>query len=329
MNEKNISCGFRHTVFLVKLQNGEIQLFGCGANESGQLGLGDTKNRTKPQRITGFPVNSRILNFNCGLCHTVFLVKLQNDARQLFGCGANESGQLGLGDTKARFKPQRITGFPANSRILNFNCSLFFHTVFLVKLQNGEIQPFSCGDNTRSQLGIKLLAKIKNVTKLHDIRINKQPQAESKSPKDEFDLDLGKIKDLMYENLKKLCMDLDLLEKKLKSAPNEIERNIEYRSPETCNFYEEISKNKNIVKQKINQTTRMIKNNRLRIIAIQKLLKKKDIGQEEKKLLLQITDQCLPGAKKAIENAIKNQKPDNNQKGENKKEVIQPQPKQI
>ena len=47
MNIVSLSCGFGHSVFVTK--DGDV--YACGYNNNGQLGLGDTTNRATPSLI--------------------------------------------------------------------------------------------------------------------------------------------------------------------------------------------------------------------------------------------------------------------------------------
>ena len=91
-NIKEICCGWCHTLIL----KNDGTLWGCGANGSGQLGLGDTTNRNIFTQITTNADN--IKQVYCGLNYTLIL---ENDGT-LWSCGANDYGQLGLGDAANR-----------------------------------------------------------------------------------------------------------------------------------------------------------------------------------------------------------------------------------
>ena len=71
-------------------------LWGCGRNNYGQLGLGDTTNKTTFTEIT--TNTDDIKSVYCGNHHTFIL---KNDDT-LWGCGYNPEGELGLGDTTNR-----------------------------------------------------------------------------------------------------------------------------------------------------------------------------------------------------------------------------------
>ena len=98
-NIKSVYCGMHHTIIL----KNDSTLWGCGWNEHGQLGLGDGYNRTTFTQITTNTDN--IKDVYCGACYTIIL---KNDGT-LWGCGRNDYGQLGLGDTTNRTIFTQIT----------------------------------------------------------------------------------------------------------------------------------------------------------------------------------------------------------------------------
>ena len=98
-NIKQVYCGENYT-FILK---NDGTLWGCGLNSHSQLGLGDTTNRTTFTQITTNTDN--IKSVYCGSLHTFIL---KNDGT-LWGCGQNNFGQLGLGDTTNRNVFTQIT----------------------------------------------------------------------------------------------------------------------------------------------------------------------------------------------------------------------------
>ncbi len=66
-------------------------LYACGNNSNGQLGLGDSTNRTTFTRIEG--LEGKIQQVVVGDAHTLVLT-----SQGLYACGNNGNGQLGLGD---------------------------------------------------------------------------------------------------------------------------------------------------------------------------------------------------------------------------------------
>ena len=78
-------------------------LWGCGYNGYGQLGLGDTTNRTTFTQVT--TNGDDVKSIYCGGYHTLIL---KNDGT-LWGCGYNQYGQLGLGDTNSKSTFTEIT----------------------------------------------------------------------------------------------------------------------------------------------------------------------------------------------------------------------------
>ena len=98
-NIKEIYCGAFHTVVL----KNDGTLWGFGYNGSGELGLGDTSHKYNFTQIT-IDTND-IKQVYCSWGNTFVL---KNDGT-LWGCGWNNSGQLGLGDTTNRTTFTQIT----------------------------------------------------------------------------------------------------------------------------------------------------------------------------------------------------------------------------
>ena len=113
-------------------------LWGCGYNKYGQLGLGDTADRTTFTQITTNADN--IKSVCCGEGHTLIL---KNDGT-LWGCGWNRYGQLGLGDTSSRYTFTKIT-----SDVKSVYCG-GKHTIILKN--DGTL--WGCGRNYYGELGL-------------------------------------------------------------------------------------------------------------------------------------------------------------------------------
>jgi alpha-tubulin suppressor-like RCC1 family protein len=71
----------------LQLESGEV--YACGLNEYGQLGLGDNRNRNRWQRVVAPGIIEAVV---LGGYHSF----LQLATGEVYGCGANSSGQLGL-----------------------------------------------------------------------------------------------------------------------------------------------------------------------------------------------------------------------------------------
>ncbi|KAH7637977.1 hypothetical protein HUG17_9081 [Dermatophagoides farinae] len=79
----------------------ESDIYSWGLNDFGQLGLGDRKNRDTPC-LVAFPnddsINIRIKEIVAGDRHSLFLF----ENGQLWGCGFNYNGELGLGNRRSK-----------------------------------------------------------------------------------------------------------------------------------------------------------------------------------------------------------------------------------
>ena len=130
---KSVYCGDYHT-FILK---NDGTLWGCGYNRYGQLGLGDTNNRTT------FTIISNVNDVKSVYCGEDCTLMLKNDGT-LWGTGYNNNGKLGLGDTTNRYTFTKIT-----NDVKSASCG-YYHT-FMLK-NDGTL--WGCGENTYGQLGL-------------------------------------------------------------------------------------------------------------------------------------------------------------------------------
>lgn len=101
---KQVSAGTYHTAFITN----KGELYTCGDNRSGQLGILGTTGTDIPLKIT-FPEG--ITDVSCGENHTVCIT----EDGQLYSFGSNHRGQLGLADGECKLIPTPIPGlFPAS-----------------------------------------------------------------------------------------------------------------------------------------------------------------------------------------------------------------------
>jgi alpha-tubulin suppressor-like RCC1 family protein len=118
------------TVF-VKREN---TLFCCGNNCEGQLGLGDKKNRNIFEKI----------NYDFGKIKNIaisgYSTYVLNHNDEIFVCGDNSSGELGLCDTKTRTLFTKINFDFGKIKIFVVNCD----SIFIVNTNNNI---YCCGQN--------------------------------------------------------------------------------------------------------------------------------------------------------------------------------------
>ncbi|CAN8067429.1 unnamed protein product [Agarophyton chilense] len=130
-----ISAGSHHSAAVSEL--GTLHV--AGANHRGQLGLGDLSPRSAWAPVLDLKW-TRVAQVSCGLAHTVLL----SWQGLVFVAGANEFGQLGLGDQVQETRFSKLNLSPA-SMIAAGNA----HSVVL--LEDGTA--WGSGDNSRGQLG--------------------------------------------------------------------------------------------------------------------------------------------------------------------------------
>ena len=138
---KQIACGHAHVIILKT----DGSIYSCGLNEDGQLGLGDTTDRTTFTQVTTNTDN--VKQISCGYYHTVIL---KNDG-SLWSCGWNEDGQLGTGLDASSSNKKSFTQVTTNinNDVKQISCGNN-HT-FIVK---NDDTIWSCGYNYYGQLGL-------------------------------------------------------------------------------------------------------------------------------------------------------------------------------
>lgn len=133
-NIKQIAVGFASAYVLEN--NGD--LYSCGINKYGQLGIGDTSTW-----------NSFLLcaqNVSSVVSGENFVYIIKNDGT-VWVCGNNDYGQLGFGDVNDRYSFTQLN----ISNVKNIYCSPFSLQVFALK-NDGTL--WGCGYNSYGQLGL-------------------------------------------------------------------------------------------------------------------------------------------------------------------------------
>ena len=128
---------------LVLTQNNRLWV--CGANDSGQLGLGDKEPRATFTAVPWPEDRGRIQQVIAGNNHTVVLTQ----DNRLWVCGFNFFGQLGLGDKEPRANFTTVP-WPENHGRIHQIIAGDNHTVVLIQ----DNQLWACGDNGCGQLGL-------------------------------------------------------------------------------------------------------------------------------------------------------------------------------
>lgn len=93
-----------HSLFLSD-QAGSTKLWVTGFNGSGELGLGDTTNRSSPVQVG---TETDWIYAAAGSSYSLAIRLIANSAGTLWAWGTNFAGQLGLGDTTTRSSPVQV-----------------------------------------------------------------------------------------------------------------------------------------------------------------------------------------------------------------------------
>jgi alpha-tubulin suppressor-like RCC1 family protein len=148
MNICQISAGWSHSLFL----SNDGKVYGMGSIGGGQLANSKPEGWDQhfetdilsPVLLDYFPAGVKICKIAAARNASFFLTE-QGD---VYVCGDNDEGQIGLGDVRKQFLPARIEGFPAGTEICDIVAG-YDHTIFIAR--NGE--KYCCGSNLNSQFG--------------------------------------------------------------------------------------------------------------------------------------------------------------------------------
>jgi alpha-tubulin suppressor-like RCC1 family protein/uncharacterized protein YjdB len=130
---KTIYCSNNNSIFLMT----DNTVYGCGINNSGQLGLGYISSVVSNLTSIPIPTNKTVKNIYCGNTHLMFLMT----DNSVFSCGTNSFGQLGLGNTTPMSNLTPVT-IPNGKIIKKIICGTD-HTAFLMT----DNSVFACGYN--------------------------------------------------------------------------------------------------------------------------------------------------------------------------------------
>ncbi|KAJ5073674.1 regulator of chromosome condensation [Anaeramoeba ignava] len=149
---KIFSGNFSHRVFLL---NSNQELFVCGLNRFGQLGLGESsKEETEIQKLTKIQniPKGKIIDIQCGNYHSIMLIENEdeneNPKRKLYSCGDYLYNGLGKDEDTYEFTEIKLSLFENDNNILDFSCGCD-HT--LVLTSKGKLIVF--GNNQQGELG--------------------------------------------------------------------------------------------------------------------------------------------------------------------------------
>ncbi|KAJ5080534.1 hypothetical protein M0811_13979 [Anaeramoeba ignava] len=157
---KNVSKIFSgNSSRYVFLLNSNQELFGCGFNGFGQLGLGQSRRKEdgiqKLTKIQNIP-KGKIIDIQCGGWHSIMLIENENETenpkRKLYSCGGYEYNGLRKNEIIDEFTEIKSSLFENDDDILDFSCGDYHSLILTYK---GKMISF--GDNESDLMKIFLV----------------------------------------------------------------------------------------------------------------------------------------------------------------------------
>ncbi|KAJ5076010.1 btk-binding protein-related [Anaeramoeba ignava] len=134
------------------LLNSNQELFVCGGNFSGRLGLGESRKEERIQKLTKIEniPKGKIIDIQCGNFHSLMLIENenQNPKRKLYSCGDYHWNGLGKDENTYEFTEIKSFLFEDDDNILEISVT-YKHNLILTS--NGKLIGF--GLNDCGQLG--------------------------------------------------------------------------------------------------------------------------------------------------------------------------------
>ena len=136
-----VSCfnGAEHVLLL----SSTGQVYACGCNTYGQLGVGNTRRSSTPLLIEALE-HVQIASVTCSYHHSV-AISVDGEA---FSFGLNDHGQLGVGSVRNQVSPVSVC-MPLGVKVRAASCGQH-HTMLL----GVDRKLYSCGRNHNGQLGL-------------------------------------------------------------------------------------------------------------------------------------------------------------------------------
>ena len=124
-------------------------LYTCGVNTNGQLGLGDFNQRIILTQVTQNIIGQKIIGISCGNLHTAIIT--DEPYGNLYTCGVNLYGRLGLNDYVDRLIFTKVIPNIGYKKVLDVACG-YFQTFIMTDERINNL--YACGLNTNGQLGL-------------------------------------------------------------------------------------------------------------------------------------------------------------------------------
>ncbi len=140
---RTVGTSYYHSIFACE----ELETYGCGRNDNGQLGIGASADVLFPTLIEDLN-GHMVVSVGCGQYHTV----VATAAGQVFAFGKNENGQLGVTPYQPiQKRPARVLDLEAKQVACGY-----YHTLAI----GSNKLVYAWGKNDSGQLGLGDKAKV-------------------------------------------------------------------------------------------------------------------------------------------------------------------------
>ncbi|KAJ5075755.1 pep-cterm sorting domain-containing protein [Anaeramoeba ignava] len=134
------------------LLNSNQKLFGCGWNEYGQLGLGESRKEEKIDKLTKIQniPKGKIIDIQSGCIHSIMLIENENEnpKRKLYSCGSNAYSGIDTNHKIYEFTEIKSSLFENDDNILEISVGHYDNLILTTK---GKLIGF--GNNAYGELG--------------------------------------------------------------------------------------------------------------------------------------------------------------------------------
>lgn len=167
--KKIINCSLGENFSFIILDDSTNNLYSCGINSFGQLGLGNNSTYYTFQNVTTNISGKKVIKVSTNSYSSYILI--DETSNNLYSCGINNLGQLGLGNNTNYSTFQNVT-LNINSKKIIDIASNTSHVLILTDDSSNNL--FGCFSNNQGQIGLGIPQGFNVFTNVQNNLINKK-----------------------------------------------------------------------------------------------------------------------------------------------------------